>query len=742
MNTKYILTIGGDEHDATLDLSNWEDIICEILRSGFRGATRSISNSFSFAGETCERLFDLFKESGYNASARLAMFAMNDCWGWDKVFESDLDFTTARWDGRVLEINCIDRSLASLLWANKSVKYEFEVGADIHPDTRLSYDRIVMANTVTHGIVGDGTADNGDTILEEAADFRRLPTYVLNDEEVYDGSPICFKDQDAEPGDFMLRVERSVEQVRIDVEIEADAYDRIEVRMYEFDASSQELDGTYRSLGTLFSYGAESAMERHCLGFFASVDELMAQHPVPPSDCWAAIGVQSDRDKPCEPTGRPYYCAVDFDGNRYWAEGTIARYQVFDDPEWHWEYYCLTKKSSQRITISSPAVGKRYALYYRTHIPSSASNRQSIQRISSKIASMWKGRGNPIDIDAIAPSNVLQRLVRRISGDAGTWVRISPHDPRLAKTFIVAGESIRGLAGAKLSTTFNDFCNWMEAVFGYTYKFEEDGEGNAGIAFVHRSELFDPQASAFPLRQTSDLRCSMSDKLIFTSVEVGYPSQNYEAACGRDEWNFSAEYTTGCSLTEKKLSLKSPYRADCYGFEFISQKRNGDTTDDRGDSSVFFVYCDEVADQAEGEPSLSTHLVVNRDAAITGALSHTVFNGAYSPYYCVKANEGYITAMSDRMTLAFASCDGNRGISVDGHGMGDDIPLQGQLFTSVRAVFEAECEDVLPEDLESRLVEFENGGVKYSGYIAAVQTRWARTSPRQFEIILKSFERI
>ncbi len=45
--------------------------------------------------------------------------------------------------------------------------------------------------------------------------------------------------------------------------------------------------------------------------------------------------------------------------------------------------------------------------------------------------------------------------------------RFSEFDARLNKTYLLAAESVRAIADAKIYTTFNDFCDWMETVFGY-----------------------------------------------------------------------------------------------------------------------------------------------------------------------------------------------------------------------------------------------------------------------------------
>lgn len=97
--------------------------------------------------------------------------------------------------------------------------------------------------------------------------------------------------------------------------------------------------------------------------------------------------------------------------------------------------------------------------------------------VKSKFLFSWIGRGESVDIPVVTPQNVARTLLRRIAGGkVNVDVSISGHDPRLAYTRLFAAESARNITGAKFYSSFNEFCDWMAAVFGYVYYLGEPVE--------------------------------------------------------------------------------------------------------------------------------------------------------------------------------------------------------------------------------------------------------------------------
>lgn len=152
MRTRYILHTGGESIELTgAQIRNWDQIRCAYSRKNFDGLVRSFSSNFEFVDEAYHLLLDLYLSQGLNAYAVLSVETITDSWEWTEQFRASLDFSTISWDGKVLSIAAVDNTLAALISAHKSTKYEFMVGKDI-PSETLSYDRVRMQNLVTHEI--------------------------------------------------------------------------------------------------------------------------------------------------------------------------------------------------------------------------------------------------------------------------------------------------------------------------------------------------------------------------------------------------------------------------------------------------------------------------------------------------------------------------------------------------------------------------------------------------------------
>lgn len=559
-------------------------------------------------------------------------------------------------------------------------------------------------------------------------------------------------------------------------------------------------------------------------------------HPDAAPNSWALIGTDNKNA-----TEAYVMSAGD---NPKWEKGEKYKYGSRQS----WRYVCPTVVYNKTIKLNSIQKGQCLALYYEC----SYSNRVRKFSVKSSIQTKWNGRAKAIEIDAISPASVLYSLVDRICDGK---INIKPHidssDPRIPKTFILAGESIRNIPGAKFYSTFNDFCNWMAAVFGYTYYigdvrkskykgaelfadgvftvddaikneecpadkisdirflnnnggfaalnkddwnfytkwpafskdgtnygswkeyndettgkarkdkvftysssgysifFNDEGESETytedparcaqdiqDIYFVHRDSLFQG-TNILKIKNVRDLHYSITTDFVVSTIVAGYDKQEYDSECGRDEWNFSAQYNTGVDLLEKKIELVSKYRADCYGIEFLAQKRANDTTDNKSDNNVFFVHC-KFTDVSSGEGeeiTESTKMEIDRSVAIQGALSDSVFNGEYSPMRCILANEGYLSAIKKNLALKFASFDGNADVVIGGVPVSTELTFDNQMFTA--GVIEFTTGDVdMPID-PTALYEVESNGIIYRGFLMEAYEQYSRNEARKYKLIVK-----
>ena len=264
MLTKYYLEIDGTKTEIpTRCIKNWDEVMCAYKRASYSGVTRSFTSQFEFVHEAYDMLMALYLRDGFEAVAVLSLYTITDRWEWEKRFEAPVDFSSITWDNYVLKVNCIDNSLAALIKANKGTKYEFVVGKDIPVAEKLSYDRIKMANSVSHEVMGNGDSSmtDGSVAIVESADLRRLPTYVVGDAETYENSPISFGDEADSSGSYFIKIENSVSVLTLDMEINyygkkqpfsAIASDA-EIYLMKFDSANHDINDNYISLGTVFS---------------------------------------------------------------------------------------------------------------------------------------------------------------------------------------------------------------------------------------------------------------------------------------------------------------------------------------------------------------------------------------------------------------------------------------------------------------------------------------------------------
>ena len=327
----------------------------------------------------------------------------------------------------------------------------------------------------------------------------------------------------------------------------------------------------------------------------------------------------------------------------------------------------------------------------------------------------WKSRREPVMLPVVKPVTLLNCLLKSMNGGKdGLTGRIDFTDTRGTECLLLPAEGIRGISSGKMYSSFQQFCDWMSAVFGMVYYVDGDT-----VAFVKRGNLYDTEVVK-RLDDTSDFSYSVTSSLIYSQVNAGYDKQDYDSVNGRYEFNFSTYYETGVTLTENKLELMSPYRADGYGVEFLVDTRGAESTDTDSDSDMFFT---QAAIQGG-------RYVLRRDKEVTGAPAG-VFNAAYSPRSCVLANEDFIGVSVKNLT--YASATGNSEVVIDGVAEKSDVTIGKQLFTP--GMIQVSSSDLNLPDNWNGLVELEQGGVTYRGYLSSVDKTYTREESTTYELM-------
>ena len=393
---------------------------------------------------------------------------------------------------------------------------------------------------------------------------------------------------------------------------------------------------------------------------------------------------------------------TDFTHPAYWENNTVYEFQ---NGQW---------------------VDKGYAKYYYQdrHIIASASmpptvltgdsfaKLQTVNEVYFREGTMHIEWVDPIRADiycrAILPLELATKIVQSISPSASVVIDTND-DARFAQTFIVAGEELRQISTAKVYSTFQQFADWIEAVFGYSYKIEND----TTVHFTHRSNLFgNSVVKVFDF--VRDVKFSIDTDLIYAEVQAGYAKKDYGEINGRYEKNSTNYYTTGYNATDKKLQLISKYRADVYGIEFTARKSESETKDDKADEDVF----------------------VLQASSSGGTISYNNSNTIFSPAMCVDSNKSFIAALGNgkAITLTMTSSDGDNELS------NISIVAGTALFTASKIEFKTD-DMIIPEDWDG-VLQFDHGGYQFKGYISKAEASYGRQSGVEYTLIVKSITKL
>ena len=650
------MMVGGYSYDVSNDLVNWDDVELAYKRDDYDGVVRRFSTKFEFANKAYSLLLGEWEGNYLDAAASVVYYVRNNSWLWSEVFRCPLDFSTFSFNGTTCSINAVDNSLAALIKAKKGTQYEYAVSGmkDEYP---LKYDGLEMSMYVKWDFQGSDEA--GMQYVDYAYNHDggvnqrgQVPFYIM-------GSEYPFANR-AEGFDGGTTVKDWGNNHQFTDE---------ELEQYVIFRSHSEGE-------TLFHLKADFHLRVSDPNNPDSTSNntllyVMAYRPGGQGAFWnKAISL---------PDGQLTVVEIDEDISLRRDDSLMMFFMLGDDVR--------VFRREDEMEGDGMAI-------------------EATMRNSTQL------------IDVVKPVTLLNRLLKSMNGghDGITGVISPGADDRLDNTFLLAAESIRGLDHAKLYSSYNKFCEWMSAEFGFVPVVDD---GQKTVAFVHRDSLFVPLRDRWLGDDCTGFEYEVDSSLIYSRVRVGYDKQDYDSVNGRDEFRFTTEYTTGVTLTDNSLDLISPYRADAYGIEFLSAKRGEETTDDGSDTDVFMV-------GATREVETGGNVTVYADTyqpirggeyAVTGVLSpDTMFNAMYSQRFMVQSNAKYIGVSCSG--LEYASSDGNSDVTVGGVSEKSGIQLPQRLFTAGKlSVTTGDLS--IPESMDGSF-DLEHNGKTYRGYLQDV----------------------
>ena len=195
MLCKYVLTVDNIPYDIPQScIQNWDEIKFSRKRSELEGITRSFTSKFQFVGEAYSLLLNQYLSKYLASSAGITVYTITNTHIYEELFSCMLDFASLSYDGRVINMNSIDDSIANIIKASKGTQYEYAV-SEIKETYQLYYDRLPYVGNVTH-YLGGRTLENGNQYVSPVSGgdhFMTLPMYV-GSSEIVSGSGIEVRD--------------------------------------------------------------------------------------------------------------------------------------------------------------------------------------------------------------------------------------------------------------------------------------------------------------------------------------------------------------------------------------------------------------------------------------------------------------------------------------------------------------------------------------------------------------------
>lgn len=343
-----------------------------------------------------------------------------------------------------------------------------------------------------------------------------------------------------------------------------------------------------------------------------------------------------------------------------------------------------------------------------------------------EISVSYTGRNKPVNFDVFTPNKLLTSILSNM-GLTDMTGEVKEGD--ITIPYMIAAESIRDIKNAKVHTSFSKFSEWAKACLGYYYKIE-----GKKVIFCHLTELYDPE-TVKELEYVNGLDISIDNSLIYSGVDVGYEKKDYDEINGRDEFHVKNSFSTGISINDNIYKLISPYRADCYGIEFLAQKRDEETKDDSSDNDLFFVDAISVLDPSTSSIKLKLNRQGDRPSGVL--FPSSVFNIAYSPRRMLLANKDILSSCTSR--LEFTASEGNADAVLWRESEKSPVVLDSRYFRVETLKVETIGLSPFPV-LYDGLISFNYNGKKYTGYVSDITEFLGKRQTTEYTLICKNID--
>lgn len=337
---------------------------------------------------------------------------------------------------------------------------------------------------------------------------------------------------------------------------------------------------------------------------------------------------------------------------------------------------------------------------------------------------------------AFRPKYLFSQLLKKINGGFDVPVQSFLLD-QWEQLTITSGDAIRQIEGAKVKTSFADFFKSISAVTCAGHSVENK------VTLETRQSYF-RNAKTISMLDSTEVSLKTATNLLFNKIKTGYPNKTYDEINGKDEINSTQEYVIDSVGTDKELDIRSVYRADAYGIEFLRINLEGkSTTDNDSDNDVFFVY-------ANATPEIDGSYKPFTNGTVTGvSAGNTFYNWYISPKRNLRRWGSFIRSVyynNSGYQIRFTESEKNANVTtvVSGESVTENSNIfMSELDQPYFIPMYAEFDTNLPNDLWQYFNnavygygEFMFKGYVFNGFFMEAEVELALNSPRRFKLLL------
>lgn len=281
----------------------------------------------------------------------------------------------------------------------------------------------------------------------------------------------------------------------------------------------------------------------------------------------------------------------------------------------------------------------------------------------------YKSRAPETFVKAFRPQTLFGRLIEKVTEGEFT-ADVSPFFAEHFDKPITCGDAIRGIEGAVLKLSFNDFFEFWDS-FDSVGIYPKPGNR---IGFDRKENMVDRSAAIdLPLVAVDSFKVSVAKDYLFNEWETGSPDLNNDVGVlnGKQEFNTKMLFSLGTTISPAKVNKVPKIKTSCYEIEKIRIEMMGkDTTDSKEDNDNFILHIHDTLIPGTGGQIDHYGLDRTLNASATGIIEQdSVFNIIFSPKRNILRNGSYINSCNFKglsKLLAYKSADRNNELVADG----------------------------------------------------------------------------